>query len=93
MAAAIAEEQRNVRAALQALEAERARLTAAAEAEKARLQKQVCGPCRTFAMLFETPFISTGLPGTFAGSWTRGACLVRVHLQYAFGVYCLSIGD
>ena len=41
LAAAVAEEQRNVRAALQALEAERARLTALAEAEKARLQKQV----------------------------------------------------
>ncbi len=41
LAAAVAEEQRNVRAALQALETERARLTAVAEAEKARLQKQV----------------------------------------------------
>ncbi|EIE18816.1 hypothetical protein COCSUDRAFT_44983 [Coccomyxa subellipsoidea C-169] len=40
LAAAVAEEQRNVRAALQALETERARLTAVAEAEKARLQKQ-----------------------------------------------------
>ena len=50
LAAAVAEEQRNVRAALQALEAERARLTALAEAEKARLQKQV----RTAAATFES---------------------------------------
>lgn len=48
LAAAVAEEQRNVRAALQALEAERARLTALAEAEKARLQKQVHNAVATF---------------------------------------------
>ncbi len=40
-----------MRAALQALETERARLTAAAEAEKARLQKQVRLPLRSSAML------------------------------------------
>lgn len=42
LAEAVAEEKRNVRAALQALEAERNRLTARAEAEKARLQRQAC---------------------------------------------------
>lgn len=39
-------ERRNVKAALKALEAERARLAARAEAEKQRLQKQVPYPLR-----------------------------------------------